>query len=56
MEEQRDIQLELKQRREIFDLEDEIINKRDELIEKLEEQLKQTTEVQNLFTIRWTVN
>ncbi len=64
MEEQRDIQLELKQlelkqrkqRRDIFDLEDEVINKRDELIEKLEEQLKQTTEVQNLFTIRWTVN
>jgi len=64
MEEQRNIQLELKQlelkqrkqRREIFDLEDEVINKRDELIEKLEEQLKQTTEVQNLFTIRWTIN
>jgi superfamily II DNA/RNA helicase len=64
MEEQRNIQLELKslevkqrkQRRDIFDLEDEVISKRDELIESLERRLKQKTEVKNLFTIRWIVN
>jgi chemotaxis protein histidine kinase CheA len=64
MEEQRNIQLELKgleikqrkQRKDIFDLEDEVISKRDELIESLEIRLKQKTEVKNLFTIRWVVN
>jgi superfamily II DNA or RNA helicase len=64
IDEQRSIQLELKalevkqrkQRRNIFDLEDEVISKRDDLIDKLESRLKQITEVQNLFTIRWTVN
>jgi len=64
MEEQRNIQLELKgleikqrkQRKDIFDLEDEVISKRDELIESLENRLKQKTEVKNLFTIRWVVN
>ncbi|OEF18986.1 SNF2-related protein [Aliivibrio logei] len=63
IEQQRDIQLELKelevkqrkQRRDIFDLEDEVIEKRDELIEDLESRLKQQTETNNLFTIRWTV-
>ena len=64
IEEQRNIQLELKglelkqrkQRRDIFDLEDEVISKRDKLIESLESRLKQKTEVKNLFTIKWIVS
>ncbi|HEB0853246.1 DEAD/DEAH box helicase family protein [Citrobacter werkmanii] len=63
MEEQQAIQqrirdLERKQRRqrqEIFDVEDEIIEKRDELISALEQRLKQRTEVEEIFTVRWHV-
>ena len=63
IEEQQKIQTEIrdlekiqrKQRQEIFDVEDEIIEKRDELIDALEEKLKQTTFVDELFTIRWNV-
>ena len=47
--------LQRRQRQEIFDVEDEIIDKRDELIDALEEKLKQTTHVDELFTIRWNV-
>lgn len=47
--------LQRRQRQEIFDVEDEIIDKRDELIDALEEKLKQTTLVDELFTIRWNV-
>ena len=63
LEEQQAIQKRLKklellqrrQRRKIFDVEDEIVAKRDGLIDALEEQLKQKTETDELFTVRWTV-
>jgi len=42
-------------RQRIFDVEDEIAAKRDRLIEALERRLRQKTEVQPLFTVRWTV-
>ena len=44
-----------RQRQEIFDVKDEIIEKRDELIDALEKRLKQKTEVKELFTVRWHV-
>jgi ERCC4-related helicase len=44
-----------RQRQEIFDVEDEIMEKRDELIDALEKRLKQKTEIKELFTIRWSV-
>lgn len=44
-----------RQRQEIFDVEDEIIEKRDELILALEQRLKQRTEVEEIFTVRWHV-
>ncbi|WP_139803817.1 hypothetical protein, partial [Cronobacter sakazakii] len=44
-----------RQRMEIFDIEDEIADKRDELISALEEQMKQKTDITELFTIRWKV-
>lgn len=44
-----------KQRQEIFDVEDEIIERRDELIDSLHERLKQTTENEHLFTVRWEI-
>lgn len=44
-----------KQRQEIFDIEDEIVAKRDALVEKLQKRMKQKTETEPLFTIRWTV-
>jgi hypothetical protein len=44
-----------KQRQEIFDVEDEILDKRDELIEALEKRLNQKTTVEELFSIRWQV-
>ena len=47
--------LQRRQRQQIFEVEDEIIEKRDELIATLEEKLKQTTEVNTLFTIKWSV-
>ena len=47
--------LQRRQRQEIFEVEDEIIAKRDDLIAALEEKLKQKTDVQDLFTIRWKV-
>ncbi len=45
-----------RQRQQIFDVEDEIIEKRDSLIEALEKRMKQRTQTETLFTIRWTVN
>ncbi|MEA3486701.1 MAG: helicase, partial [Thermodesulfobacteriota bacterium] len=64
MQEQRELQeqirsLEKKKRRlrqKIFDVEDEITEKRDMLIDALEKRMKQKTEIQPLFTIRWSVN
>lgn len=44
-----------KQRQEIFNVEDEIIQKRDGLIESLERQLSQKTSTEALFTVRWAV-
>lgn len=63
MEDQQRIQTEIRelealqrrQRQEIFEVEDEIISKRDELIVNLEQKLKQKTDIQDLFTIRWKV-
>lgn len=63
LEEQKDFQEKIKQeerkqrkqRQEIFDVEDEILEKRDELIDALEKRLNQNTEFEELFTIRWQV-
>jgi chromosome segregation ATPase len=44
-----------RQRQRIFDVEDEIMAKRDELIERLEKRMRQRTNVEPLFTIRWSV-
>ena len=42
-----------KQRKELFDLQDEVDERREALIEQLESKLNQKTEVEDLFTIRW---
>lgn len=63
MQEQAAIQKELaelersqrKQRQEIFDVEDEIIEKRDELIDSLQQRMQEKTETQILFTLHWQV-
>jgi len=44
-----------RQRQEIFKAEDEIIEKRDELINRLEKRLAQKTDINTLFTIRWSL-
>ena len=44
-----------RQRQQIFDAEDEILDKRDELIDALEKRMTKKTETQRLFTIRWSV-
>ena len=44
-----------RQRQEIFNVEDEIMEKRDHLIDSLEKRLAQRTETETLFTIRWAV-
>ncbi|MBU4455833.1 hypothetical protein KJ586_04975, partial [Patescibacteria group bacterium] len=44
-----------RQRQQIFDIEDEIMEKRDNLIDALEKRLEQKTMVNELFTIRWAV-
>lgn len=64
MQEQRELQEQIrllekkkrKLRQKIFDVEDEIAEKRDMLIDALEKRMKQKTEIQPLFTIRWSVN
>lgn len=63
LQEQSEIQQELsalerqqrKQRQDIFAVEDEIIERRDALIQALQERLKQTTDEEHLFTVRWSV-
>jgi len=45
----------LRQRQDIFNAEDEIMEKRDVLIDQLERRLAQRTEAETLFTIRWQV-
>ena len=47
--------LQRRQRQQIFDVEDEILEKRDELIDALEKRMTQHTENKRLFTIRWQV-
>jgi hypothetical protein len=44
-----------RQRQEIFQVEDSIIEKRDTLIDSLERRLTQKTESERLFTIEWAV-
>jgi len=44
-----------RQSQEIFKAEDEIIEKRDERINRLEKRLAQNTDINTLFTIRWSV-
>lgn len=44
-----------RQRQRIFDVEDEIMEKRDKLIDALERRMRQRTDSEPLFTIRWTV-
>ena len=63
VEQQHDIQkqirdlerLQRRQRQQIFDVEDEIIEKRDQLIEALEQRMNQHAQTDRLFTIRWSV-
>ena len=47
--------LQRRQRQQIFDVEDEIIEKRDELIDALEQRMNQNTDTTRLFTIRWQI-
>ena len=62
-EEQHGLQLKIRdlereqrrQRQRIFDIEDEIRERRDELIDQLEQRMKQRTNEEELFTIRWRV-
>jgi len=44
-----------RQRQEIFQVEDEIMDKRYALIAQLEKRLAQKTEIERLFTVRWSV-
>ncbi len=63
MQEQDSIQREIaeqerkqrRQRQEIFNVEDEIIEQRHALIDSLQERLQEKTEQQTLFTLRWQV-
>lgn len=63
MQEQAQLQKELKtleslrrrQQQKIFDVEDEIALKRDSLVDQLAKRMKQRTETEELFTIRWIV-
>lgn len=63
LDEQHDIQQKIqklekqqrRQRQEIFQVEDQIIEKRDALIDSLQRRLTQKTESEQLFTIKWSV-
>jgi superfamily II DNA/RNA helicase len=44
-----------KKRRELFDAQDAIDANREELIKSVEGQLKQTTNLRSLFTVRWVI-
>jgi F0F1-type ATP synthase membrane subunit b/b' len=44
-----------RQRREIYDVEDDIDAKRNQLIDQLTQRMTQQVSKQNLFTINWTV-
>ena len=43
-------------RRELFDAQDAIDQQREDLIGKIEKQLKHSSTVQTLFTIRWRIH
>lgn len=45
--------LQRRQRREIFDVEDEIIARRDDLIDMLHERMQESTRTTPVFTLRW---
>lgn len=47
--------LQRRQRQQIFDVEDEIIERRDALIAELQKRLKQVTSTELLFSVRWSV-
>jgi SNF2 family DNA or RNA helicase len=47
--------LQRRQRQQIFDVEDEIIERRDALIGELQKRLKQVTKTDLLFMVRWSV-
>ena len=47
--------LQSQQRREIFNIEDQIRDRRDALVAALERRLTQSTQVETLFSIRWAV-
>lgn len=47
--------LQRRQRQQIFDVEDEIIERRDTLINELQKRLQQVTKTELLFTVRWRV-
>lgn len=63
MQEQSELQEELKkleklrrrQQTKIFEVEDDIANKRDNLVDQLTKRMEQKTEIQTLFTIKWTI-
>jgi hypothetical protein len=44
-----------RQRQQIFDVEDKIVDQRDQLIDALEKQMSQSTSSEHVFTIRWSV-
>lgn len=44
-----------KQRRELFDRQDEVDERREKLIEKLESKLNQSNQTEDLFVIRWNL-
>jgi hypothetical protein len=44
-----------KQRRELFDKQDEVDERREKLIEKLENKLNQSNQTKDLFVIRWNL-
>jgi hypothetical protein len=47
--------LQRRQRQQIFDVEDEIIDRRDALIRELQKRLQQVTKTELLFAVRWSV-
>jgi chromosome segregation ATPase len=63
LQEQHDIQEKIRklerqqrrQRQEIFDAEDQILEKRDALIDSLQRRLSQDTTSETVFTLRWRV-
>ncbi|MDX8395045.1 MAG: hypothetical protein R8K22_01365, partial [Mariprofundaceae bacterium] len=44
-----------KQRRSLFDKQDEVDERREQLIDTLEQKLNRKTDVEDLFTIQWEI-